>query len=69
MLTKSSDDDTLEQISCLVENLDSRDDIMTEFESDTFEFLVDKIIVVEQNKLGFQLIGGLRTCPHRENMV
>lgn len=60
MLTKSDDEDeTLEQINMLVEYFESREQLMIEFEEKAFEFLVDRIIV-NQNELEFHLPGGLK---------
>lgn len=60
MLTKSDDEDeTLEQIDMLVEYFESREQLMIEFEEKAFEFLVDRI-VVNQNELEFHLLGGLK---------
>lgn len=60
MLTKSDDEDeTLEQINILTEYFESREQLMIEFEEKAFEFLVDRIII-KQNELEFHLLGGLK---------
>ena len=60
-LTRSDDEDeTLEQLSGLIDYFENRQEKMTEFEEDTFSQLVDSIIVKDRNELKFCLIGGLQ---------
>lgn len=61
LLTYSDDDsETLEQIEMLIDFFESRSEIMTDFESEIFEFMIEKIIVKEQKTLEFHLLGGLK---------
>ena len=61
LLTHSDDDsETLEQIEMLVDFFESRNEIMTDFESEAFEFMIEKIIVKEQKTLEFHLLGRLK---------
>lgn len=50
----------LEQIEMLTDFFESRNEIMTDFESETFDFMIEKIIVREQKILEFHLLGGLK---------
>ena len=60
-LTHSDDDDeTLEQIEMLIDFFEKRDTPINEFEEQSFESLVDKIIVINQYELEFHLISGLK---------
>ncbi len=60
-LTRSDDEDeTLEQISGLIDCFENRHEKMTKFEEDTFSQLVDNIIVKDRTELKFCLIGGLQ---------
>ncbi len=47
------------EIQMLIEYFTNRENIMIEFESETFEFLTDKIII-NNNLLEFHIIGGLK---------
>lgn len=61
LLTHSDDDsETLEQIEMLIDFFECRNEIMTEFESESFDFIIEKIIVKEQKNLEFYLLGGLK---------
>ncbi len=61
LLTHSDDDsETLEQIEMLVDFFECRNEIMSEFEIEAFEFMIEKIIVKEQKTLEFHLLGGLK---------
>lgn len=61
LLTYSNDDsEMLEQIEMLTDFFESRNEIMTDFESDAFEFMIEKIIVKERKILEFHLLGGLK---------
>ena len=60
-LTRSDDEDeTLEQIEMLIDFFERRDKPITEFEESAFESIVEKIVVIDQHKLEFHLIGGLK---------
>lgn len=60
-LTRFDDEDeTLEQIEMLIDYFEKRENPMTEFEELAFESIVEKIVVINQNELKFQLIGGLK---------
>ena len=61
LLTHSDDDsETLEQIEMLIDFFESRNEIMTDFEIEAFEFMIEKIIVKEQKTLEVHLLGGLK---------
>ena len=61
LLTRSDDDsEMLEQIEMLIDFFESRNEIMTDFESEAFELMIEKIIVKEQKTLEFYLLGGLK---------
>ncbi len=61
LMTRSDDDsEMLEQIEMLVDIFESRNEIMTDFENEVFEFMIEKIIVKEQKTLEFHLLGGLK---------
>ncbi len=60
-LTRSDDEDeALEQIEILIDFFEKRENSMAEFDESAFEFLVEKIVVINQNELGFHIIGGLK---------
>ena len=60
-LTRSDDEDeTLNQIEMLIDFFERRDKPKTEFEESVFESIIEKIVVMDQNKLEFYLIGGLK---------
>lgn len=54
------EDETLDQIDMLIDHFEKQDDLMTEFDESTFEFLIEKIVVISQNELEFHVIGGLK---------
>lgn len=59
-LTHSDDEDeTLEHIEMLIDYFENQENFMTEFNESAFEFLIEKIVVINQNELEFHLIGGL----------
>ena len=60
MLTKSGDDDLLEQITILIEWFEGHDKMLIGFDEKAFEFMVDKIIVIKQEKFEIHMIGGLK---------
>ena len=57
-LLSQSEDRTLKDMEMLIDYFEKREHIMIEFEPQTFEFLIDKI-VVKDNILGFHIMGGL----------
>ena len=57
-LLSQSDDTALKDIETLIDYFEKREHIMIEFESQAFEFLIDKI-VVKDNILEFHIMGGL----------
>ncbi|MBR7085579.1 MAG: hypothetical protein IKI37_10455, partial [Oscillospiraceae bacterium] len=59
-LTRSDEDDTLEQLDFLIEYFESRQEKMIEFEEDAFSTLVDKVITESRSRLTFCLAGGLQ---------
>lgn len=60
-MTKSDEEDeTLKQIEMLTDMFKKREQLMTEFETDVFESLVDRIVVKSRNELEFHLFGGLK---------
>ncbi len=60
-LTRSDDEDeTLEQIEMLIDYFENEENFMTEFNESAFEFLIEKIVVINQNELEFHIIGGLK---------
>ncbi len=59
-MTHSDDEDeTLEHIEMLIDYFENQENFMTEFNESAFEFLIEKIVVINQNELEFHLIGGL----------
>ena len=54
------EDETLDQIEMLIDYFKKQDDLITEFDESAFEFLVEKIVVINQNELEFHVIGGLK---------
>lgn len=60
-LTRSDDDDEiLEQIEMLTDYFEKRENPIPEFNESAFEFLIEKIVVINQKELEFHLIGGLK---------
>ncbi len=60
-LTRSDDEDeTLEQLEMIIDFFEKQNDSITEFNESAFEFLIEKIVVVNQNELEFHMIGGLK---------
>ena len=57
-LLSQTEDTTLKDIEMLIDYFEKRKHIMIEFESEAFEFLIDKI-VVKDNILEFHIMGGL----------
>lgn len=59
-LTQAEDEnDILEQIDVLIGIFEKRKHLMVSFEPETFDMLINKIVASGQDKLEFQLIGGL----------
>ncbi len=59
--TRSDDEDeTLEQIEMLIDYFEKQGEPISEFIESAFEFLIEKIVVINQNELEFHLIGGLK---------
>ncbi len=60
-LTRSDDEDeTFEHIKMLIDYFENQENFMTEFNESAFEFLIEKIVVINQNELEFHIIGGLK---------
>lgn len=60
-ITRSDDEDeTLEHIEMLIDYFENQENFMTEFNESAFEFLIEKIVVINQNELEFHIIGGLK---------
>ena len=57
-LLSQSDDTTLNDMEMLIWYFEKRELIMVEFEPQTFEFLIDKL-VINDNELEFHMLGGL----------
>ena len=59
--THSDDEDEmLEHLEMLIDYFENRTKPISEFYESAFEFLIEKIVVVNQNELEFHLIGGLK---------
>ena len=59
-ITRSDDEDeTLDQLEMLIEYFEKQTAI-TEFEKSAFEFLIERIVVMNKNELEFQLYSGLK---------
>ena len=54
------EDETLEQIEMLIDYFEKQSNPISEFNELAFEFLIEKIVVINQNELEFHLIGGLK---------
>ena len=60
-ITRSDDEDeTIEQLEMLIEYFEGTENPINEFEESVFEFLIEKIAVINQTELEFQIIGGLK---------
>ncbi len=55
-----NEDETLDQIEMLIDYFEKQSDPITEFDESAFEFLVEKIVIINQNELEFHVIGGLK---------
>lgn len=60
MTRSDEEDETLDQIEMLADLFEKREQLMTEFEPDVFESIVDRIVVKSRNELEFHLISGLK---------
>ena len=54
------EDEILDQIEMLIDYFEKQDAPITEFDDSAFEFLIEKIVVISQNELEFNVIGGLK---------
>jgi len=54
------EDETLDQIEMLIDYFEKREHSITDFDESAFEFLIEKIVVINQCELEFNLIGGLK---------
>lgn len=55
-----NEDETLDQIEMLIDHFEKQEKPITEFDESAFENIVEKIVVINQNELEFQVIGGLK---------
>ena len=60
LMQSDDEDETLDQIEMLTDFFAKRQDLMVYFESEAFESIVEKILVISRNELEFHLIGGLK---------
>ena len=60
LTSADEEDDTLRQLSIMIDYFENRQEKMTEFEEDAFSMLVDNIIVENRSKLKFCLTCGLQ---------
>lgn len=56
----NDEDETLNQIDMLIDYFEKQENHITEFDESTFEFLIEKIVVINQNELEFHVVGGLK---------
>ena len=54
-----NEDETLDQIEMLIDYFEKQTAI-TEFDKVSFEFLIERIVVMNKNELEFQLYSGLK---------
>ena len=54
------EDETLDQIEMLVDYFEKAENPISKFDESAFEFLIEKIVVINQNELEFHIIGGLK---------
>ena len=54
------EDETLNQIEMLIDYFEKSENPISEFDESAFEFLIEKIVVINQNELEFHVIGGLK---------
>ena len=55
-----NEDETLEQIEMLIDYFENKSDPISEFDESAFEFMIEKIVVINQNELEFHVMGGLK---------
>ena len=56
----NDEDETLDQIDILIDYFEKQDAPISEFNELAFEFLIEKIVVINQNELEFHVIGNLK---------
>ena len=54
------EDETLDQIDMLIDYFEKQENPIVKFDESAFEFLIEKIVVINQNELEFHVIGGLK---------
>ena len=54
------EDETLEQIEMLIDYFEKAETPISEFDESACEFLIEKIVVINQNELEFHVTGGLK---------
>ena len=54
------EDETLDQIEMLIDYFEKMENTISEFDESAFEFLIEKFVVISQNELEFNVIGGLK---------
>lgn len=54
------EDETLEQIEMLIDYFEKQSDPISRFDESAFEFMIEKIVVINQNELEFHVMGGLK---------
>ena len=54
------EDETLDQIEMLIDHFEKQEKPITEFDESAFEFMIEKIVVKNQNELEFHVMGGLK---------
>ena len=60
-ITQSDDeDDIIDKIKEVASIIENGIELITKFDEILFESLIEKIVVIDQNKLEFQLYGGLK---------
>ncbi len=60
-ITRSDDEDEiLEQLEILIDYFKKQTKPISEFDESAFEFLIEKIVVINQKELEFHVIGGLK---------
>jgi len=54
------EDEVLDQIEMMINYFEKQENSISEFDESAFEFLIEKIIVINQNELEFHVIGSLK---------
>lgn len=54
------EDETLDQIDMLIDYFEKQENPIVKFDESAFEFLIEKIVVINQSELEFHVIGGLK---------